>query len=804
MQLQKRFLLRILVQWQPFALAFTPALPLIGSGCAPLPGDNGGGDLEPSPLDPIPLTFTGTPAFGVALSADRTSGSPGTVFTVTAHVSAGISVSNIQWLVAGTIDASNIASSAAFTFATPGDQIVTAMVTDDRGRQVSDGILLKVFDPAVAPTDRTTAITPSAGMPGTIVHIESNVLNDAGAQIQVRVGNADPFEPFRPELGAATFIVPLTAADGFTQATDVTIHVLADGVDAAQFGFTLSPLPALSGPPGHLTRQWFENASMLFDDAGSKLDDMLSGLNYTLSAAQNALLKSLLRLAESRFDQVRALLLPQLDQLDPTSLAVLDQVLVANGLADPIPPSASTTSKSIRSNKNAQDRILDLIIQFHDVTAALRTLVNSANSGAALLTTLSAASGTSIALTGALLGTAGLMAELGLAADLISQLDALLPHVLPELEVGINPNRLKDQEKAVIQIVAHLDRDPAICNGSNTRLIDDFSRQSALRLLNSFGLARLAVLAGISDPVLGAATAQAIYNYLRDSINQLANAAVQVGDIDGTLDSIKGVLCNLENRRDLHLQPEPGIVTLHPSSGGNLLNLQDDTIDFYCQRNPGKISISVRREAGLSNATGPSHVLIGETSVTCVQGDCTENALSSLTFRAVRRQNLVDDSPCTIVKPTLETRTMDVFFKNNDPQRRVAVAAVVLYDLQRGGVKVPQPAPCSDPNSFYSTMDECLDRETQGCGTAAGLFLEPSIEGVIPITYNCKHERLNQSGACGDAELETLVGHVYVQAVFCEDFDDAQENFCSEVHPSMLINGEPWSQLPAVDLTDCP
>jgi len=102
-------------------------------------------------------------------------------------------------------------------------------------------------------------------------------------------------------------------------------------------------------------------------------------------------------------------------------------------------------------------------------------------------------------------------------------------------------------------------------------------------------------------------------------------------------------------------------------------------------------------------------------------------------------------------------------------------------------------------------VEECLDRITEGCNTPPGLFLDPGVEAIIPITYNCKNEELfPSSGECGDLMLSTEVGHVFVQAVYCEDFDAAQGQFCKEVHPSLVVSGEPWSQLPAVDITDCP
>lgn len=70
--------------------------------------------------------------------------------------------------------------------------------------------------------------------------------------------------------------------------------------------------------------------------------------------------------------------------------------------------------------------------------------------------------------------------------------------------------------------------------------------------------------------------------------------------------------------------------------------------------------------------------------------------------------------------------------------------------------------------------------------------------------YNCKEEALYPgSGSCGSMSLETTAGTVLAHAVFCDDFEAAQANFCSAVHTALLDTGQPVGGFtPTTD--DCP
>lgn len=781
-------------------------LVLSGSSCSVAPPSGGDPDDELPALAPVPLETKNVLPFGVILTADRVSGVPGTVFTVTAHVSADVTVASFSWSIDGVTDATNVGESATFTFDSPDDAAVMATVTDNQGRQVSDGLLLKVFDPAAAPADRTPIITPASGMPGTIVHIESNALHTADAQVLIQVGDTELVEPFRPELGVANFIVPLNAADGLTESMGtIIIHILADGQDVAQFDFQLSPLPAIDGAPGDLIRSWLESAPQLFEKARSDLDGALSALQYDLTAQQSALLQSMLRLSQSRFEQVQGELLPLLDQLDAQALTVFDQVLIANGLDATLLESAGTTAKAQRTYKNDQDRALDLIVQFHDAAKTIKDLVVVANTGAALLTTLSVSSGgvQFLFLNSMVLTTASLLAELGIAADLVAQIDGLLPHVLDALTVNISPNRLME-DKGVIEVIAHLDSDPQICSSSVTTIIDAFAAQSALRLLTTHGLSRIAFLTGLFNPKLGSATTQAIYDYLRASINQIANDSLAIDQLDDLLNEVKAGLCNLSNRRELHLQPEESIIRLNPSGAGRLLNLQDATIDFYCETtHRGNVNIFVEREAGLSSSTGPAHKLTGTTNVNCFGESCTENALGVLSFNPISEFDFSGvHGSCSVFFPEpLDFRGVTVNFTNTDPFRTIAVATLLLRESDIEG---KFPPPCASPPAGQ-TVQDCIDSITAGCNSPPGLFIAPGETAVFGVLYTCREQSLYPgSGACSDFSVETITTELLVHAVFCDDFDTAQAAFCAIVDPQLLQIGLPSPHLPFTTVTDCP
>jgi hypothetical protein len=91
-----------------------------------------------------------------------------------------------------------------------------------------------------------------------------------------------------------------------------------------------------------------------------------------------------------------------------------------------------------------------------------------------------------------------------------------------------------------------------------------------------------------------------------------------------------------------------------------------------------------------------------------------------------------------------------------------------------------------------------------GCESPVGLFLDPG-QTSGQFFYNCREEGLFPgSGSCGSMALETVTGSALAHAVFCDDFEMAQANFCSAVHTSLLDTGMPVAGFSPITTDDCP
>jgi hypothetical protein len=150
-------------------------------------------------------------------------------------------------------------------------------------------------------------------------------------------------------------------------------------------------------------------------------------------------------------------------------------------------------------------------------------------------------------------------------------------------------------------------------------------------------------------------------------------------------------------------------------------------------------------------------------------------------------------SPCGFVKETLDLRIADVLFENTHPSRTIALAVIGIQESDKRSL--PR-GPCEDLGSF-PTVEECVERIAAGCNTPAGLFLMPGQTSTFGHLVDCRREELynpddgSSSGMCGDLELETITGHVLVQAVYCDDYETAQEVFCGRAHEQLVRFGLP-------------
>ncbi|HUN82578.1 MAG TPA: hypothetical protein VMV81_13825 [Phycisphaerae bacterium] len=181
---------------------------------------------------------------------------------------------------------------------------------------------------------------------------------------------------------------------------------------------------------------------------------------------------------------------------------------------------------------------------------------------------------------------------------------------------------------------------------------------------------------------------------------------------------------------------------------------------------------------------------------------CTEDASAYVMVVVAPDSVLTRSSPCPNIKPTLETRLASVHFVNTHPSRKVAIAVALTTASDRRSVP---PGPCTyalQQGGTYSSLDECHLSIAEACNSPVDLFIGPAQSSAV-WTYQCKYESIG-SGSCADQQLETQTWSVLAHAVFCDDYNQAQDNFCSRVISPLLDDGQPAAGLTPIQSSDCP
>lgn len=703
---------------------------------------------------------------------------PGTVFHLTVEVDAAAApIQSYAWQVNG-VPWNAQGSAIELAFDHPGDVAVDVVVTDQNGGSATDGLLLKVFDPAGQPVSRTATIAPTSGMPGTAVQLQSNALNAAGVLATVKIGNGIPFEPYRPELGVANFQIPSEAADGLQGATPTTITLLIDGQTAATFPFTLSPTPASPDPPGTIVTSFLTTGPSAVADAEADLVDILATLEPRLPVEQRVLLLALLRFARDRFAQVRDQLLPILGTLDAQSLTLLDQGLLANGVGGDVKATFLRTPARPGA-RNADDTLIDRLCLFHARLRELRRAVD-ANDWAALYNSYYYRARETLSRAPVARSILSLATDLGVMSDLFAELDAMVPEVRDELQVTATPGFLEtESERAVVRIRALLSPREDVCGRTNVQVYKELADRAAERLTSvpTFsGLARAIldstfyVPYGSRDSSEQFESIGGLLSYVRQVLQDFTFIVVQGPGLDALLDLIRGRLCQVNQSAGLLLEPQSALLSLDPVGSGSFENPREESIDFACAHGTNAtVTLKVDRPCGAAIAGGAQQ-LHGETDIGCGAENCAEDASAAIQTIVTEKQFL--DGGTHVCENTpfpsfpVVTRTAAVRYKNVHPSRTVAVSFVVVDHANAAAFDNP---PCSG-----SQCDNVLGR--------CFVFLQPG-ETSPEIVYNCDVSSVsslqNGSNPCVSGHVESD-GETIAQAAFCTYDSPGKNVFCED------------------------
>lgn len=183
---------------------------------------------------------------------------------------------------------------------------------------------------------------------------------------------------------------------------------------------------------------------------------------------------------------------------------------------------------------------------------------------------------------------------------------------------------------------------------------------------------------------------------------------------------------------------------------------------------------------------------------------CTEDASESVEVIITFDSSLPAPSACVNIQEELDRRQAIVQFRNNHPTRTVAIAAITIEESDKEELPI---APC-DVALMYGTfgsVEECLEGLAGGCDAPPGLFVGPGETSPATWLYQCLREELYPgSGTCGEMELESIRTRVLAHAVYCDDYDTAQANFCATAHEGLLTTGLPVAPWEPIEADECP
>ncbi len=202
--------------------------------------------------------------------------------------------------------------------------------------------------------------------------------------------------------------------------------------------------------------------------------------------------------------------------------------------------------------------------------------------------------------------------------------------------------------------------------------------------------------------------------------------------------------------------------------------------------------------------------VIGDPNDACPIETCTEDASDSIVVDVTLTDRFDVPATCMNLAEFQVRQDAMITVTNTHPTRTVKIAAVNYeesdkQDLPRGA--------CSEENLLPGvSVEECLASTVGGCenalsGPTTGFsaFLLPG-ETSLAVPYICSNEfTFPTTGACGEREIETRTTNWIIQAVFCNNNESAQTNFCSVVNPVMLELGQAANtqQWAPVESTGC-
>jgi hypothetical protein len=419
-----------------------------------------------------------------------------------------------------------------------------------------------------------------------------------------------------------------------------------------------------------------------------------------------------------------------------------------------------------------------------------------------------------------LIGFANMAIELGVAADIAKILAKIIPKVEDQLIVTATPSTIPpgSLDPAIIRVKAKIVFDVDLCRDALYQIIGLLANELIKSILPRISKADLYSEVLRRSPqnelfVRPSEVSQALQEFsefIEQVIEKQAAALSDIAQLDSLLAKSKIKLCDFYKDKEIPIQPTTEIVRLpDPTNAGALGPYNEDNVHFTC--NPagftGTATIRIVYPCGAGNRK-----LEGSAEVTCGMEPCTEDASNSIRVDATPTSFFNIPSSCGFVKEMLDRQDAAITVTNTHATRTIKIAAVLYRESDRQQIT---RGPCQADNLIPGeTLEQCLESRVAGCdhalsGPGVGFsgFLRPG-ETSLAVPYICSQEFIfvpfGSNGTCGESLLETVTENWIVQAVFCDNNENAEKNFCPQMDLTMKTFGQPSANWGHIEKNGCP
>ncbi len=408
---------------------------------------------------------------------------------------------------------------------------------DQRDLEVLSQLVMGNGDPAL--------LTPSSGVPGTLVTLYSSALNNLGEQVEIDI-NGRILRPDRFVAGQVGFLIPfdldtpgsLNVAPGSRR-----LDLRVGGAQVGSFDFTVESYGNLPSDPVGMFRELLTQQTSILNDLVPAVDAFLA-TQPQIGADSRLVAVDWLRVATEESSAGTAAFLQYLETLDPELHPLLARALVA---AD-VPNALASANTLVARGQNFRGGIADLstlclledLIYSWELVSSGSTIVCGSMIAAAVGSALVPGVGIATSIGGVILAVE-LWAPSVALQGVLDVVVSLLPRVGDRIRLDLE-GTLPLREGDSVEVVPYIEIQglSQICSAAvrlgPNKLLEWIIGGAVRRMLNAGPFAPLAALARLG--------LDSIYNRVVNELSSAAAAVISVTPLDDIMQGIAIDLCN--------------------------------------------------------------------------------------------------------------------------------------------------------------------------------------------------------------------------------------------------------------------